>query len=251
MTKQGDRLRKAREGAGVASAAEAARQLGVIYQTYVGHENGSRSYDYDAAVAYGRRFGVDPGWLLKGEPSKSRPKQPLTYEQAGQKSIGTETGVRGIPDDSSPEVDVTAGMGAGGLSLTADATPDGTGATFAAEHVRDHWRLPPRLLDAMTVRPHDLAVLPVQGDSMYPTLTEGDFVFVDTRHHFPSPDGVYALADEFGGVVVKRLEVASKPSDQEVSIRIISDNDRHQPKEFLLSELHVIGRVVRRFTTVR
>ncbi|MCS0501410.1 S24 family peptidase [Ancylobacter mangrovi] len=167
-----------------------------------------------------------------------------------QPTIGSETGRRGIPKDGTAQLDVTAGMGGGGLTIINSGIAGKSGMTFAAEHVRDFWRLPPEVLAGMGLRAHDIIVMAAQGDSMLPTLNEGDFVFVDTRHRLPSPDGLYAITDEFGGMVVKRLEVAGR-EDDDIRVRIISDNaERHPPKDRLLSEMQIIGRVVRRFGIV-
>jgi len=59
---------------------------------------------------------------------------------------------------------------------------------------------------------------------------------------------VYVLADQFGGVIVKRLEVISKPSDEDVLVRISSDNPKHTALELTLDEITIIGRYVGRFT---
>lgn len=172
---------------------------------------------------------------------RNDPDEPMT--------VGKETGRRGIPDGTLAQIDVTGGMGGGGVTLVSDGILGKNGMTFAAEHVRDYWRLPLTLLAGMGLRPHDTIVMPVQGDSMLPTLNEGDFVFVDTRHRLPSPDGLYALTDEFGGIVVKRLEVLGR-RDEEVLVNVISDNERHPPRERMLSEIQIIGRVVRRFGVI-
>lgn len=170
------------------------------------------------------------------------PDEPMT--------IGSETGRRGLPKDASAQLDVTAGMGGGGLTIISPGVPGRSGMTFAAEHVRDYWRLPPEVLAGMGLRPHDIIVMPAQGDSMLPTLNEGDFVFIDTRHRLPSPDGLYAITDEFGGMIIKRLEIAGT-EDDDIRIRVISDNAaRHEPKSRLLSEMQIIGRVVRRFGVI-
>lgn len=175
------------------------------------------------------------------------PEQP-TDETA---TIGSETGVRGLPENSVPQIDVTAGMGAGGLTIVHEGVPNRHGMTFAAEHVRDYWRLPDEVIGGLGLRSSDVVMIPVQGDSMTETLIEGDYVLVDTRHRQPSPDGIYALGDEFGGVIVKRLEVARYARDDEDAvIRVISDNPKHAPKERPLAELRIIGRVVRRFGIV-
>jgi len=264
-----DRLKEARKAAGFSSASKAAESLNVPVPTYLGHENGSRDFDQTAAQQYARRFGVRAAWLIIGEePRKGR--APAAEDQSPEDhkrvplgeefdpdpsfddhpTIGSETGRRGIPDDGIAQIDVTGGMGGGGVSIVNPGVPGKHGMTFAAEHIRDYWRLPVEVLMALGLRAGDIAIIPVQGDSMTSTLTEGDFVFVDTRHRLPSPDGIYALTDEFGGVVVKRLEIASGPRDDDVMIRIISDNPKHVPKERPLSDINIMGRVVRRFGVV-
>lgn len=149
--------------------------------------------------------------------------------------------------DRIDEIDVTAGLGGGGLAIL-EQTANGSGMSFSAEVVRDFWRLPSWVLGRFNAQASHIKAFPAQGDSMEPTIDDGDVVFVDTRHRVPSPPGVYALADEFGGVVVKRVEVISKPRDEQVIVRIISDNSRHAPRELLLDEINIIGRYVGRFT---
>ncbi|AUX76376.1 S24 family peptidase [Sinorhizobium fredii] len=152
-------------------------------------------------------------------------------------------------DDKSkdiPEIDLVAGLGAGGFSALEQTSRNGI--TFAKEVVRDHWRLPEWMLARMGVKALHVAAFPAQGDSMSPTIADGDVVFIDTRHRVPSPDGIYALADEFGGVVVKRLEVTSRPGAETVTVKIISDNPRHSEREFTLDEIHIVGRYIGRFT---
>ncbi len=166
-------------------------------------------------------------------------------------TVGEFTGARGIPDGSTPQIDVTAGMGGGGLTIISEGVPGKHGMTFAAENISDWWRVPPAVLMAMgNVKPTDITFVPVQGDSMAPTLIEGDVVVVDTRHRWPSPDGIYALNDAFGGVIVKRLEVTSKPGDEEPRVDVISDNPRHPTKNWSLDELRIVGRVLRKFGNV-
>jgi phage repressor protein C with HTH and peptisase S24 domain len=62
-----ERLKQARLNAGYRTATEAAKKMGVKVPTYSGHENGSRKFDADAALLYGKRYNVSPGWLLTGE----------------------------------------------------------------------------------------------------------------------------------------------------------------------------------------
>lgn len=144
------------------------------------------------------------------------------------------------------EVDVVSGLGGGGLSIIENTTTNGF--QFAAEAIRDHWMIPTYMLNRFNAQPRHIKAFPAQGDSMAPTIEDGDVVFVDTRHRVPSPPGIYVLADEFGGVVTKRLEVISRPSDEMVTVRISSDNPNHKDRELTLDEINIIGRYVGRFT---
>jgi SOS-response transcriptional repressor LexA len=77
-----ERLRQAREAAGYASAAEAARALSMKPATYTHHENGTRAFSKLSAIMYARKFGVDPSWLLfgDGKPVHSPDPAPVTQQ---------------------------------------------------------------------------------------------------------------------------------------------------------------------------
>lgn len=75
---------------------------------------------------------------------------------------------------------------------------------------------------------------------MAPTIQPGERVIVDTGHRLPSPDGIYALRDRFGAIVVKRLHSPGRGK----SIKVISDNPMHPPEEMDLQEIAIVGRVV-------
>lgn len=251
-----ERLREARQAL-FSSARQAAERHRWKQATYTAHENGTRKFKLDAAKAYGRAFRVNPFWLLFGTEDLSTARiedfvddapEDLTDTPLG--TIGSETGRRGIPDDAIAQIDVTGGLGAGGLTIVSESVAAPNGMTFAAEHVRGFWLLPPEVLTSLFARAGDVAAFPVQGDSMEPTLREGDVVFVDTRHRRPSPPGVYALADEFGGLIVKRLEIVSSPRDEAILVNIISDNPRHAPRTLELDDLRIVGRVIRKFGTI-
>lgn len=76
MTEIADRLREAREGAGFASAAEAADRFGWTYSTYVGHENGSRGIKNDMLRRYAAAFRVSVTWLIEGQKPSSVAERP-------------------------------------------------------------------------------------------------------------------------------------------------------------------------------
>lgn len=62
-----ERLTEAREKAGFATAADAARALGVKLPTYYSHENGTSGLRPDVAAKYARKFRVSLEWLLTGK----------------------------------------------------------------------------------------------------------------------------------------------------------------------------------------
>lgn len=183
--------------------------------------------------------------------SKDDPAAPDPIDPDRQITIGEYTSAN-IPADASPQIDVRAGMGAGGVTIVAQGVPGKGGLTFAAEVVADYWRMPVEILVSLGVsrRPQNLIILPVQGTSMLPVLTEGDYVFVDTRHRIPSPDGIYAIVDEFDSIVVKTLRSADRLADEddEPRVEIVSKNPEFPIKRRRASEVNVVGRVVRRFT---
>jgi hypothetical protein len=61
-----ERLVLARRRAEFATAADAARALGIKYATYAGHENGSSGFRAATGELYARRFKVRFEWLMRG-----------------------------------------------------------------------------------------------------------------------------------------------------------------------------------------
>lgn len=251
----GKRIREAR---GDRTQAALGRLMGVSRAAVTQWEQGITEPSPENLRELAERLHVNYEWLASGRGDPEGANALSSEDVAASigasgstpMTIGSETGRRGLPADASAQLDVTAGMGGGGLTVVSPGVPGRSGMTFAAEHVRDYWRLPTEVLSSLGLKAPDVIVIPVQGDSMANTLIEGDFVFVDTRHQLPSPDGIYCLADDFGGLVVKRLEVVSRPRDEEIQVKIISDNPRHEPKTRGISELRIIGRVLRRFGVV-
>lgn len=239
------------------TAADAARALQMTEGNYRHYENGTRELSGNYAIRFGKKFGVPPDYLLEGKKRSPKLRLVESFDPDGgdthteeAATIGAETGVRGIPDDTSPQLDLTGGLGSGGIAIVSEGVPGKHGMTFAAEQIRDYWRLPPAILVTLGLSSHDVAIIPVQGDSMLPALNEGDVVFIDTRHRLPSPAGLYALLDEIGGVVIKRIEIASPPGAEQQIISIISDNPRHARKEWRAEDVQILGRVLRKFGTI-
>jgi len=181
------------------------------------------------------------------------PDEPETHSHGGTDRPDLPHGVTNdgastlvIPKGGVAEIDVEPGLGGGGLAAeTYVRTPDGN--QFPADAIRGIWQLPDHVFTQMRARSQNVRCFPVQGDSMLDTLDEGDFVFVDVAHKVPSPPGIYALDDGFGGIIVKRLEVVDE-DDGEPIVRVISDNERYAERRERAENLRIVGRYIAMFT---
>jgi len=89
-------------------------------------------------------------------------------------------------------------------------------------------------------RPEALSVIRVEGDSMLPTLADGDNILVDTDDRERLRDGIYVLRTD-DALLVKRLGV--NPATKRLMIR--SDNEAYPSWDNCdPAEVSVIGRVV-------
>ena len=194
-----------------------------------------------------RRLGVSVQWLAfdKGGPTDDVAAEPAAGEKPHLKLVSgfdPEAPEDGAPlplRDGIPELDLRAGLGPGGLAERHDLV-EGNESDLLKDET---WRFPRSFVRQELRRPENrLLVIETDGDSMEPTLRSGDRVIVDTDHRVPSPDGLYALRDRFGGTVVKRLQVLRR-GDPPV-IRVISDNSSHVAEEVGADEIEIVGRVL-------
>lgn len=90
--------------------------------------------------------------------------------------------------------------------------------------------------------PHHLRFIEVVGDSMSPTLKDGDFVLIDTSKTGGAQDGIYVLI--LGcDLLVKRLQF-----ELNGDIRILSDNPHYAEKLYTQESqipLRIVGIVIR------
>jgi phage repressor protein C with HTH and peptisase S24 domain len=85
-----------------------------------------------------------------------------------------------------------------------------------------------------------LHAITVEGDSMTPTMSDGDHIMVDTSDHQRLRDGVYVIRID-GALMVKRLSV--NPATRKLSIK--SDNPAYPTWNDCPAEsVDIIGRVV-------
>jgi phage repressor protein C with HTH and peptisase S24 domain len=120
------------------------------------------------------------------------------------------------------------------LALSASAGP---GAFADEEGPLGAFAFTEQWLREQGLHPEMLQAIAVAGDSMDPTLRDGDEILVD-RTPRPLRDGIHVLRLD-DTLLVKRVDLG-RPG----KLTLLSDNPVYRPIELALDEVEVIGRVV-------
>lgn len=202
------------------------RQLGMNVAEVAREAGVNRSFVYDilrgrSQVPSLEKLGqiakvvkVDPDWLLTGK-GNLQGDDPITED---------------YHNDFVAIQYAAARPSMGGGAIAEDEERVGRDFHFRRAWIRDRLKAAPSLLRVMTV----------QGDSMIPTLHDGDVILVDMNQRNPIPPGIFVLHDGMG-LVAKRLEHV--PMSDPPRVRIISDNRQYSPYECTAGEVNIIGRV--------
>ena len=118
----------------------------------------------------------------------------------------------------------------------------GGGALVGDENIRSNWPFSANYISSeIRANAKNLSIVEVRGDSMEPTLSNGDRVMINRADIQVSQPGIFVLWDG-NGTVIKRVEYIFGSSPAKVLL--ISDNSIHSRYEVDASEINVIGRVV-------
>lgn len=189
----------------------------------------------------GRNAAYLQQFVRKGSPRKLEENDRRTLAEF----FGVEEAELGAPPR---ETVLTVGAGTPAASLTRGADwadiprlPLGASAgpgTIAQDFAPvDRLRFSGRWLRQQGLEPGMLSVIEVEGDSMEPTLRDGDEILVD-RTARPLRSGLHVIRlDDV--LLVKRLEPGPAGT-----LRVISDNPAYPRLERPLADVAVIGRVV-------
>jgi phage repressor protein C with HTH and peptisase S24 domain len=211
----GGRLKWAREQAGFTNAADFAKRVGENPTTYRAYENNQNGYA-KKANHFGDRLGVTGRWLLEGgDLERSTETAAGSFEQQAK-----EMGLSLIPE-------LELGYSMGGGSVFNDYHHKGF-VPFQRDFLRSY----------MKGSFADLFVARGTGDSMSPTLLDGDIVLIDTaQKRIDQQDRIWALSYGELGMIkrVRRLPGGI--------YRIMSDNPAVAPIDASDDELFVVGRV--------
>jgi phage repressor protein C with HTH and peptisase S24 domain len=211
----GGRLRWAREQAGFKQAVDFAKRYSFNPTSYRAYENNQNGFS-KKAHEFGDKLGVSGRWLLEGGEIEAAESEVSAID--GQ---ARQMGLALIPD-------LELGYSMGGGSIFNDYRQRGF-VPFQREWLRGFMR--------GTFA--DLFVARGEGDSMLPTLLDGDIVLIDTaQKQIDRQDRIWAISYGDLGMIkrVRRL-----PNGV---YRITSDNPVVEPIEVADDEMHVVGRVV-------
>lgn len=200
--------------------------------------------------------GVSMDWLATGAGPMMRSERP--YLRVAHDSDGTSREVPRIAREAARaygvlrrggiemEEGTSAGEGHVALPRFDVRASAGVGVPVMSEEVvewvyfKADW-----LRRTLGLSPANLALIEAVGDSMSPTVGDGDLLLVDVSQPVLRGEGVYVLAmEDFEALVVKRVEI-----DPGGSVIISSDNKRRYPARYeysreQLNSLRIVGRVV-------
>ena len=182
----------------------------------------------------GRNTSYLQQFVRKGSPRKLEESDRRTLAQF----FGVDESVLGAPEDNSRIVGGKAPradwVDVPRLALGASAGP---GAWAAEEQAIGAFRFAARWLRGQGLDPSQLSAIAVTGDSMEPTLRDGDEILVDRSRRALS-DGIHVVRTG-DALLVKRLDTG-RPG----AIGLISDNPAYRTIELPAGEVEVVGRVV-------
>lgn len=221
MSGVGTRIKKAREVLGMTQVA-LAKAVGISQQAVMELESG-RAKGTKHTAKFARALGQEPLWLETGEGRMREPAKARKHVRTD----AMEASVEVANFERVPVFDLKAGA-------RRDALGDIDHAV-SFSMFRSLW------LKALTATPpSQLAVVQMSGDSMEPTLGNGDHALVDTAQVNLRREGIYVLRLD-DTLMIRRTTM--HPATKRVTIT--SDNARYKPYEDLDPDaLEALGRVI-------
>lgn len=202
----------------VGSARDAARLSGLPYGTLQGYIRGGE-LKLSNAASLARATGVRLEWLANGSG-------PMRGEETGEVTTITA---------ATPPGHVL-------LPLLEARAAAGNHGGLRSDHLVDFIAFSESFLKQTLRRsPQNLALLTASGDSMDPTIRDGDLLLVDTSARRIEGSFIYVLAIG-GGLLVKRIDLR-----RDGSVILKSDNPKYAAEDVPAAEtptLEVLGQVI-------
>jgi phage repressor protein C with HTH and peptisase S24 domain len=200
-----------------------AKAMGIHRNTLPRYESGERTPDGDFLARLCSRSGVEPAWLLLGEGPMYKEDQDQPVASAHNPTDDKDGEYVQVP-----RYEVAASAG-GGAWVESEQIVDYL--SFRAGWVRN----------SLGVPLNNLALINVIGDSMEPTLADGDVVLLDTTSRNIQDSAIYVLQMN-GTLLVKRIQ-----HRLDGSLVVKSDNELYEAEIVtgeMIDQLRIVGRVV-------
>ena len=210
-----------------------ASELGEKRQRLQDIESGKQKIPEDIIVKYIDYFNIDANWLLTG---KGKMLKNMEYSELSSTAIQTQDQKSSYDIDKNKEswdqfalvpyynVEASAGLG-----RLVDQELKISEMAF-----RTDW------LAARGLKPSHCALIKARGDSMEPTINDGDLLLIDTLANTIKDDSIYIVQADHH-LIVKRIQQAL-----DGSLIIISDNNRYENQTIgadQVDKVKVVGRV--------
>jgi hypothetical protein len=172
-------------------------------------------------------------FIRRGTPKRLREEERRTLARYFQVSEAILGGPASSLDDAPVGL-----ISVGRSPVRASAGP---GVIPGSEYEKPYFAFEPRWLRGVTAAPPEqLSIIRVEGDSMAPTLNDGDDILVDRSECGELRDGLYVLRVE-DSLLVKRLAV--HPFHKSITVQ--SDNPAYPDwPDCGFDQIQCIGRVV-------
>ena len=189
----GDRLVKARENLGF-NQANFSEKIDLAAQSLARYEKNKVNPSMEFIAKLTDMFNINSNWLLTGK---------------GEMFISNDT-TKNSDNYFIDLLNVRAGAGEGIYNYVIETVD-----TISLD--KSFFRTP--------INTNKIKGIQVDGDSMEPTLRDGDYVLIDENINFGT-NGIYAI--QYGGqILIKRLQFK-----MDGTILIISDNDKYDKEVF-------------------
>ncbi len=187
--------------------------------------------------ALSRLISRNPSYLQQFVRKGSPRRLEETDRRTLARFFGVNEAVLGAPEEISSDRESAAKAGWVDVPRLELGVSAGPGATMDSEAPIGVLRFSRDWLRELGLNPAMLSTVCVVGDSMEPTLRDGDEILVD-RSPVPLRDGIHVVRlDE--AVLVKRIDT-SMPD----RLSLISDNRSYDPVAVAPEDASIVGRVV-------
>lgn len=232
----GERIKLVR---GLTPQKDLAQNIGSHRNSISRYEAGLAFPSMDFMDAFCSYYNLNPQWFLTGEGEmyNAQPATPPSnVKEAGeaQSCYIDESGQINIPRWKNPDTEMFDYIPMVETQLSA-----GGGAFVISEEVQGYYAFLKTWLNRVATSTKSLVLMRVIGDSMSPTIQEGDTVMIDSGQRLIKEGMLYAIRFD-STVMIKRL--AFRPGGR---ILIISDNrQEYESYEADMRDLHIIGQII-------